>query len=84
LDCTVAGLATCTLTHVTELPKSRATIAELTGDRGYPQVLIRIGKAPLLEETAAPTPRLPLSDVMQTRRSIRNGQEEGSHGTTWR
>lgn len=67
LECTMAGLATCTLTHITELPESRVTIRNLIGDTGFPQVLIRVGKAPALEETPAPTPRRPLSDVMQIR-----------------
>ncbi|KUI30354.1 NAD(P)H nitroreductase [Mycobacterium sp. IS-1742] len=69
LVCTVAGLATCPLTHVTELPQSRAAIAGLIGDRGVPQALIRAGRAPDVEETRAPTPRLPSSDVIQIRRS---------------
>jgi hypothetical protein len=65
IDCTVAGLATCTLTHITELPKSRAVIQELTGGRAFPQLLIRVGNVPALEDTPPPTPRRPLSEVMQ-------------------
>ena len=68
LECTRAGLATCTLTHITELAESRAVIQDLTGSRAFPQVLIRVGKAPALEETPAPTPRRPLSEIMQIRR----------------
>ena len=68
LECTMAGLATCTLTHITELAESRAVIQDLTGSRAFPQVLIRVGKAPALEETPAPTPRRPLSEIMQIRR----------------
>jgi hypothetical protein len=44
LECTRAGLATCTLTHITELAESRAVIQDLTGSRAFPQVLIRVGK----------------------------------------
>lgn len=65
IECTIVGLATCTLTHITELPKSRAVIQELTGSRAFPQLLIRVGNAPALEDTPAPTPRRPLSEVMQ-------------------
>ena len=68
LECTMVGLATCTLTHITELAKSRAVIQELTGSRAFPQLLIRVGNAPALEETPAPTPRRPSSEIMQIRR----------------
>ena len=65
IECTVVGLATCTLTHVTELPKSRAVIQELTGSRAVPQLLVRVGNAPVSRDIPAPTPRRPLSEVMQ-------------------
>jgi nitroreductase len=65
IECTILGLATCTLTHITELPKSRAVIQELTGGRAFPQLLIRVGNAPDFEDPPAPTPRRPLSEVMQ-------------------
>lgn len=65
IECTMLGLATCTLTHVTELPKSRAVIQELTGSRAAPQLLIRVGYAPVSQDIPAPTPRRPLSEVMQ-------------------
>ncbi len=68
LECTMAGLATCTLTHITEFAESRAVIQNLTGSRAFPQVLIRVGTALALEETPAPTPRRPLSEIMQIRR----------------
>ncbi len=64
-ECTMAGLATCTLSHITELPKSRAVIQELTGNRAFPQLLVRVGNAPVAEDIPAPTPRLPLSAVMR-------------------
>ncbi len=68
LECTMAGLATCTLTHITELAESRAVIQNLIGSRAFPQVMIRVGTAPALEEAPAPTPRRPLSEIMQIRR----------------
>lgn len=64
-ECTVVGLASCTLSHLTELPKSRAVIQELTGSRAIPQLLVRVGNAPTSEDIPAPTPRRPLSEVMQ-------------------
>ena len=61
------GLATCTLSHITELAESRDIIENLIGDAGFPQLLIRVGQAPALGETPPPTPRRPLTDVMHIR-----------------
>lgn len=68
LEATLAGLATCTLTHMTELMASRDIIQRLTGQIGSPQVLIRIGVAPSDGHPSAPTPRRPLADVLTLRR----------------
>ena len=46
LECTVAGLATCTLTHMTEVAPSRDIIRQITGQEGLPQLLIRVGRTP--------------------------------------
>lgn len=64
LEATMAGLATCTVTHVTEIESGRAVIANLL-DRARPQVLIRIGLAPAIELVPPPTPRRPLDDVLR-------------------
>jgi hypothetical protein len=68
LDCTMAELATCTLTHITELEASRDIIRKLIGKPSFPQALIRVGIAPTNEETPAPTPRRSLSEVLEIRR----------------
>jgi len=68
LECTVAGLATCTLTHITELAASRHIIADLIGQDTTPQVLIRVGVAPSTENAPPATPRRPLDDVLVVRR----------------
>jgi hypothetical protein len=68
LDCTMAGLATCTLTHITELEASRDIIRDLIGRAAFPQTLIRVGVAPTNEETPAPTPRRNLFEVLEIRR----------------
>ncbi|WP_123024445.1 Acg family FMN-binding oxidoreductase [Mycolicibacterium stellerae] len=73
LECTAAGLATCTLTHMTELAQSREIVRELTGQRGTPQLLIRIGRAPVADEEPAATPRKPLSEVFEVRPSPGRG-----------
>ncbi len=63
LECTAAGLATCTLTHLTEVAHSRRLIGELTGQPGLPQLLIRVGQTPDTGEHPRPTPRRPLGEV---------------------
>lgn len=69
LECTLAGLATCTLTQLTELWSSRNLIGTLTGRTAMPQVLIRVGEAPVLGEVPPMTPRRPLGDVLTFRRN---------------
>jgi nitroreductase len=64
LECTLAGLATCTLSHLTELQASRHLIGILTGRAAMPQLVIRVGEAPVLDEVPPMTPRRPLSDVL--------------------
>ena len=64
LECTLAGFATCTLTHLTELWSSRNLIATLTGRAAMPQLLIRVGEAPVLGEIPPMTPRRPLPEVL--------------------
>jgi hypothetical protein len=64
LECTLAGMATCTLTHLTELQSSRHVIGTLTGRAAMPQLLIRVGEAPVLDEAPPMTPRRPLPDVL--------------------
>jgi hypothetical protein len=51
---------------MTELAQSREVIRRLTGQRGMPQLLIRIGEA-TPEADVAMTPRRPLSDVLEFR-----------------
>lgn len=66
IEATGAGLASCTLTHVTEHPATRDIISTLTG-HPLPQALVRIGIAPTLDDVPPPTPRRPLSDVFHVR-----------------
>ncbi len=67
LECTMAGMATCTLTHLIELDESRAIVRSLIEERGQPQVLIRAGIAPPMEVPPGPTPRRPSHEVLQIR-----------------
>lgn len=67
LEATMAGLATCTLTHLTELEASRNIIRALTGGGFDPQLLIRVGLVPSLASVPPATPRRPLADVLEIR-----------------
>lgn len=64
LDATMAGMSSCTLSHLTEVPVSRDIVAGLV-KQPWPQVVVRLGIAPALEEVPPPTPRRPLHDVLR-------------------
>ncbi|MCV7229594.1 Acg family FMN-binding oxidoreductase [Mycolicibacterium komossense] len=66
LEATMAGLATCPLTHMTELEASCDILRELTG-RALPQVVIRVGVVPATDTAPPPTPRRPLDEVLTWR-----------------
>ncbi|MEH3131525.1 MAG: NAD(P)H nitroreductase [Mycolicibacterium neoaurum] len=66
LDATMAGLSSCTLSHLTEHPASRDIIGTLV-NRAHPQIVVRIGLASELDEVPPPTPRRPLGEVLHVR-----------------
>jgi nitroreductase len=65
LECTIAGLATCPVTHLTELGVTRELIKALMDHDAVPQVLIRVGVVPVTEKAPPLTPRRPLSEVLR-------------------
>ena len=65
LECTAAGFATCTLTHMIEIHASREMVRRITGRRAEPQVLIRVGRAAEISPPPARTPRRPLAEVLR-------------------
>ncbi|QUR67503.1 Acg family FMN-binding oxidoreductase [Mycobacterium spongiae] len=67
LDATMGGLATCTLTHITELHASRDLVATLIEQTTTPQVLVRVGLVPDTEDPQPATPRRPIDEVFQVR-----------------
>ncbi|WP_433520196.1 Acg family FMN-binding oxidoreductase [Nocardia pseudovaccinii] len=67
LECTTAGLASCSMTHITEMPSARKIIAAMLPHPGIPQVIIRVGTVPDDEPETAPTPRRPLTDFLTMR-----------------
>ena len=68
LDCTLAGMATCTLTHMIEFAPSRDIVREIVGGDGLPQLLVRVGESPATGHHITPAPRRPLADVLEFRR----------------
>ena len=67
LESTMAGMATCTLTHMIEFPPSRDIIRQAIGQSGLPQLLIRVGRSPTTGQHAALTDRRPLAEVLEFR-----------------
>lgn len=65
LECTTVGLATCPVTHLTELSVTRELIKQLMERDAMPQVLVRVGVVPVLEAVPPLTPRRPLSEVLR-------------------
>lgn len=65
LECTMAGLATCTVTHITEVRVTREMVEACLEHDAVPQVLIRVGVAPAMDEVPPPTPRRPLDEVLR-------------------
>jgi nitroreductase len=65
LECTGAGLATCPVTHVTELPSARSVVGELIREHGIPQVLVRVRRIPEIEDAAIMTPRRDVDEILR-------------------
>ncbi|TMS54127.1 NAD(P)H nitroreductase [Mycobacterium sp. DBP42] len=57
LECTLSGLSTCPVSHLTELHASRDIIGSLIDRDACPQLLVRIGIAPTITDAPPPTPR---------------------------
>jgi nitroreductase len=66
LTATALGLSSCPLTEPLEIENTRETVRSmvLDGD-GFPQMLLRIGWAPLNADPLPATPRRPLSEVVR-------------------
>jgi nitroreductase len=65
LTATAQGLATCPVTEVLEDPSCRTVVrTEVFGDELFPEMLIRVGWAPLNADPLPSTPRRPLENVV--------------------
>jgi nitroreductase len=64
LTATTLGLASCPVTEPLEIPETRDAIrADAFGGGEYPQMLIRVGWAPVNADPLPSTPRRPLDEV---------------------
>ncbi|KAA0079355.1 NAD(P)H nitroreductase [Mycolicibacterium sp. P9-64] len=65
LTATALGLASCPVTEPLELGETRAAIrADAFDDERFPQMLLRVGWAPINADPLPSTPRRPLDDVV--------------------
>ncbi len=65
LTAAAAGLASCPVTGPLEIPDIRAEIGQdVFGSAGYPQMLLRIGWAPVGADPLPSTPRRPLDEAV--------------------
>ncbi|BBX45900.1 FMN-binding protein Acg [Mycobacterium cookii] len=67
LECTISGLATCPVTHLTELDVTRNLIRAVVDNDDVPQILIRVGVAPGTDPEPAATPRRDLAKVLRVK-----------------
>jgi nitroreductase len=65
LTATALGLASCPITEPLEIPETRAAVqADVFGADAYPQMLLRLGWAPVNADPLPSTPRRDLSEVV--------------------
>lgn len=66
LEATMMGLATCTFTEPLELDDTRDLVRQrVSTTQCFPQLIVRTGWAPVGAEPVPPTPRRPLSAVLE-------------------
>ena len=66
LSATALGLASCPITEPLEIVETRELVrSEVFGESGYPQMLLRVGWAPVDADPLPVTPRRPLHDVVE-------------------
>ncbi|MGB9305364.1 MAG: nitroreductase family protein [Mycobacterium sp.] len=66
LSATAMGLACCPISEPLEIAETREAVrADVFGAGGHPQMLLRIGWAPINADPLPPTPRRDLSDLVE-------------------
>jgi len=65
LTATALGLSSCPVTEPLEIDETREAVrSDVFGVSGYPQMLLRVGWAPINADPIPATPRRPLSEVV--------------------
>lgn len=65
LTATALGLASCPVSEPLEVPQTRAVVRDdVFGDAGYPQMLLRVGWAPVNADPLPATPRRALAEML--------------------
>jgi nitroreductase len=73
LTATAMGLASCPVTEPLEMPKTREAVrSNVFGTDGYPQILLRVGWAPINADPLPQTPRHGLSRVVEWEQPLCN------------
>ena len=66
LTATSTGLASCPVTEPLETPDTREAVrSDIFGDSNYPQMLLRVGWAPINADPLPATPRRELDDFVE-------------------
>ncbi len=66
LTATALGLASCPVTEPLESAETRAAVrSEIFGDSSYPQMLLRVGWAPINADPLPATPRRDLGEIVE-------------------
>ncbi|PQM46912.1 Putative NAD(P)H nitroreductase [Mycobacterium talmoniae] len=69
LTATALGLASCPITEPLEITQTRDAVrSDVFGASGYPQMLLRVGWAPINADPLPATPRRALHDVVHWER----------------
>lgn len=65
LTATALGLASCPVSEPLEIPQTRETVRwDVFGDSGFPQMLLRVGWAPVNADPLPATPRRALAEII--------------------
>jgi nitroreductase len=66
LSATALGLASCPITEPLEITETRDAVQiEVFGISGFPQMLLRVGWAPVNADPLPATPRRPLNEIVE-------------------
>ena len=65
LSATALGLASCPVTEPLEITETRDEVrAAVFGDTGFPQMMLRVGWAPINADPLPSSPRRPLTEIV--------------------